>query len=57
MTEVNSILSAEVGYDSIIPSLPKEACASLVSIGSSFGLSFNSVNSLSFFFMSSYRNK
>ena len=43
VAEVDSIRSAEVGCDSIIPSLPKDACASLVSIGSSFGLSFKSV--------------
>jgi hypothetical protein len=44
LTEVGSVASAEVGCDSRIPSLPKDTCASLVSIGSSFGLSFNSIN-------------
>lgn len=56
MTEVDSIISAEGGCDSMIPSLPKETCASVVSIGSSFGLSSNPINDINCKFIIFFHN-
>lgn len=44
--EVDSMTRAEVGCESIIPSLPKEAWASFVSIGSSLGLLSKFMNNI-----------